>query len=145
MITRLAGKSGSDYSFKFSGEPIPGFVDAFLTILPLIHDLVIDVTPHCEDVAEDFGLRRADIEMCLLHGVVPSKLLNETETSSPTLVSMINAAYCFYLARLPELMDKLEHQNVRNPRDRKNCIEKIEAWTMKGIEDAQLFENAKGV
>jgi hypothetical protein len=144
LIRRLADKSESDYLFRFSGETIPGFVEAFLTILPLIHKLAIDVTPHCSAMSEDFGLRRADIETCLLHGVVPSQLLAEKETSSPTPVSMINAAYCFCLARLPELMDKLENQNVRNPRDRKNCMERIEAWTMKGIEDAQLFENAKG-
>jgi len=99
----------------------------------------MDITPHCQGAAEDFAKSRAGIENCLLHGVVPSKLLAERATSSPTPVSMINAAYCFCLTRLQELMAKLSEQDFRSLKDRKKWIERVEAWTMKGIEDAQLF------
>ena len=92
--------------------------------------------------AEDFGHQRARIENCLLHGVVPSQLLvegGEGGALSPTPVSMINAAYCFYLTRLPELMNSLEGQKDSDLKQRQNWIERLEAWTMKGIEDYQLF------
>jgi len=139
LIARVAGKSESDYFFEFAEKRLPAFTEAFLTIVPFIHALVSDVTPHCKSAAEDFSRRRLEIEDCFLHGVVPSKLLAEGEASSPTQVSMINAAYCFYLTLLPKLMDKLEGQESYNLIHRKKWIEKLEAWTMKGIEDHQLL------
>lgn len=143
LITRLAGKSEQDYVFEFKENAVPVFVDAFLTIVPFIHVLVADITPHCEAAAEDFGRRREDIEACLLHGVVPSKLLAKSDTSSPTPVSMINAAYCLYLTRLSDLTDKLEDHGASYVQHRKNCIEKLEAWTMRAIEDSQLLKRVR--
>jgi dCTP deaminase len=137
LLTRLAGKT--DYAFEFREHKFPGFVRAFQTLIPFIHALVTEITPHCQTEAEDFRLRREDVENCLLHGVVPSKLLADGDTASPTPVSMINAAYCFYLTRLPELMAKLEGQREDNLQHRKTWIERLEAWTMKGIEDYQLL------
>jgi hypothetical protein len=139
LMNRLASKNESDYIFEFQNRGIPVFVEAFLSIVPSIHALVAAITPHSPAVAEDFGRRRQEIEECLLHGIVPSKLFADGTTLSPKPVSMINAAYCFYLTRLPELMKKLENQEDWNLEHRKNWVERLEAWTMKGIEDAQLL------
>ena len=119
------------------------FIEAFETIIPFIQALVVEITPNCEGAAADFGRRRVGIENCLLHGVVPSQLLVEGEPLSPLPVSMINAAYCFYLIRLSELIDRFEDRNASVFKDRKDSIERLEAWTMKGIEDYQLL-NALG-
>jgi hypothetical protein len=139
LIMRLAGKSESEYFFEFREERLPAFTGAFLTIVPFIHALVSHVTPHCKGAPEDFRRRRPEIEDCFLHGVVPSKLLAQGEVASPTPVSIINAAYCFYLTLLPKLMNRLKGQETYNLRHRKKWIEKLESWTMKGIEDHQLL------
>ena len=52
---------------------------------------------------------------------------------------MINAAYCVYLYRLPELMNKLEDQDPYRLDHRGVCIQKVEAWTLKAIEDYRLL------
>jgi hypothetical protein len=130
-----------EYVFLFSEKQMPSvFTEAFETIIESIHELVVGVTAHCGTLAEDFGRRRADIEKCLLHGVVPSQLLVEGEPLSPLPVSMINAGYCFYLTRLPELMDRFEDRKASVFKDRQASIERLEAWTMKGIEDYQLLD-----
>lgn len=138
LITRLAETSESAYSFEFQDYLMPAFVEAFSAIPPLIHKLVLDLTPHCAEAAQDFGQHWGNIEKCLLHGVVPSHLLTE-DSASPAPASMINAAYCFYLTRLPDLMNKLEGQRPTEPDHRRVWIDKLEAWTMKGVEDSQLL------
>ena len=52
---------------------------------------------------------------------------------------MINAAYCVYLARLPELMNKLEGQKISRPDHRQQWIGRLEDWTMKGMDDYYLL------
>ncbi len=138
LVIRLAAKE--EYSFEYQEKSIPTFIEAFEKIIPFIHALVTDITPQRKDAAKDFGLRRGEVERCLLHGVVPSQLLVEGAASSPTPVSMINAAYCFYLTRLPDLMESLEEQDVADLSHRKNWIARLEACPMKGIEDYQLLQ-----
>jgi hypothetical protein len=52
---------------------------------------------------------------------------------------MINAAYCFLLTSLPKLIETLEGQRADNLQQRMNWAEKLEAWTVKGVEDSQLL------
>jgi hypothetical protein len=139
LLTRLAGKTEPKYFFEVQEKGIPAFTEAFLAIVPLIHELAADLTPHSEAAAADFAQNAEKIDECLLHGVVPSSLLAEYSAFSPTPVSMINAAYCFHLTSLPKLMDRLEGQQADNLPQRMNWAEKIEAWTLKGIEDSQLL------
>jgi hypothetical protein len=144
LLTRLANKNG--YQFLFSEKEMPvEFLDAFETIIPFIHKFVVAITPHCGTGAEDFSRRGAEIENCLLHGVVPSHLLAEGKASSPTPVSMLNAAYRFYLTRLPEFMNRFEDKESSILQHRKNAIERLEAWTIKGIEDYQLLNSGKSI
>jgi hypothetical protein len=139
LMARLAGDSQPEYYFEFQETAIPAFIDAFLTIVPSIHELAADLTPDSEAAAADFAQHAENIDECLLHGVVPSSLLTENSARSPTPVSMINAAYCFHLTRLPKLMDRLEGQRADNLQQRMNWAEKLEAWTVKGVEDSQLL------
>jgi hypothetical protein len=142
LVTRLASKSESDYFFEFNGKQVPAFpafIDAFLAIVPFIHELAADLAPHTRVAAADFAQHSDQIQECLLHGVVPSSLLAENNASSPTPVSMINAAYCFHLTSLPKLMDTLEGQRPNDLRQRMKWAEKLEAWTVKGVEDSQLL------
>ncbi|HUE22270.1 MAG TPA: hypothetical protein VMQ86_11350 [Bryobacteraceae bacterium] len=139
LMARLAGKTEPEYFFEFQETVIPAFVEAFLTIVPLIHELAVDLTTHSEAAAADFAQHAERIDECLLHGVVPSSLLAEDKPSSPNPVSMINAAYCFLLTSLPKLIETLEGQRADNLQQRMNWAEKLEAWTVKGVEDSQLL------
>jgi hypothetical protein len=141
LVKKLAAKT--QYSFEFQEKSVPRFVEAFQTIIPFIHELVIEITPHCGAAAEDFGRQRANVENCLLHGVVPSQLLVEGGALSPTPVSMINAAYCFYLTGLPRLISRFEDQEDSNLKHRQNWVQRVESWTMKGIEDFQLLDASR--
>jgi hypothetical protein len=139
LITDLASRS--DYSFPLEQAEIPGFIETFRDIVPAIHKVVIDITPHCKDAA-DFKNWRGQIEESFLHGVVPSHLIGREPGKSPTHLSMINSAYCFYLTGLPGLMAKLEKQDPGNPEQRASWVGRLEAWTMKAIEDFYLLKAA---
>ena len=135
LINELADRS--DYTFQVQQKDVPNFVETFQDIVPSIHKLVVALTPHCKG-AVDFDVWRNKLEESCLHGVVPSHLIGREPGKFPTPVSMINSAYCFYLARLPELMAKLENQDPNNPEQRALWVERLEAWTMKAIEDFHL-------
>lgn len=139
LMERLSATEYQKHFFHHNDAAVPAFVSTFRRVIPSIHSLVTDITAHLSRASVDFRDRRDDIEECLLNGVVPSQLLTESNTSSPTPVSMINGAYCVYLYRLPELMDKLEHQHPRNLDQRATVIQKLEGWTLKAIEDYRLL------
>jgi hypothetical protein len=136
LINRLASRSG--YEFVFCQKEIRGFIDAFLDIVPNIYPLVEAITPDPKEVAQDFRNRQSEIEACLLQGVVPSQLLKRGSTKSPLPVSIINAAYSFYLTSMPNLMARLSDQN-RYLDQRGDLTAKLECWTLKALEDYQLY------
>jgi hypothetical protein len=137
LIRNLASKT--DYEFVFRHESIPGFIEAFREIVPHIHPLVEAITPDPRNVAKDFAQRRVDIQACFLHGVVPSHLLMQGNTDSPLPVSIINGAYIFYLTSMPDLMAKLIDQEPSNLKQRCDLTAKLEGWTLKALEDHQLY------
>jgi hypothetical protein len=143
LIKRLSTRNQTDYTFEFKGTPLPRFTQAFLAVLPFIHALIEEITPHCNSSAQDFTQHRHSIEDCLLNGIVPSQLFSETGPLSPAPVSIINASYCFYLTQLPSLMAKLAGQNASNLKQRRYWIERLEAWTVKALEDHQVLESLK--
>jgi len=70
---------------------------------------------------------------------VPSHLLKQENIESPLPVSIINAAYCFYLTKMPHLMAKLVDQSPSNLDQRSDLTIKLESWTLKALEDYQLY------
>lgn len=145
LINRLAAVEPIEYKFVQGEHGLPWqTIEPFLDVVPQVHKVAIDVTSGVESRPADFGTWRSSLEDCLINGIVPSKLL-DTGAASPTPVSMINAAYCVYLARLPELMNKLEGQDVAKPDHRQTWIERLEDWTMKGIDDYYLMAGCKGI
>jgi hypothetical protein len=139
LSNRLASKSLADYDFMFDDDNIAGFVETFVEIVPYISPLVEEITPDPRKAADDFKNRKAHIEDCLLQGIVPSHLVRPESPGSPEPVSLINAAYTFYLTQMPKLMDKLIDQEPLDLDQRSNLIGKIESWTLKALEDYQLY------
>jgi hypothetical protein len=79
------------------------------------------------------------IEKCFLAGVVPSHLLSQENRTSPTPISIINAAYTFYLASMPNLLARLVDYNQSNLTQRAAMTAKLENWTIKALDDHQLY------
>jgi hypothetical protein len=107
LSRRLAPRDDSHYEFIFNDTKLPGFIETFLKIVPYIHPVVESITPPSRTAAADFGKSASDIEKCFLHGVVPSHLSQQGSAKGPSQVSIVNAAYCFYLTSMPKLMDKI--------------------------------------
>jgi hypothetical protein len=140
LSKELASKQ--NYEFVVSEKRVPRFIDAFLEILPQIHLLVNELTPDPRPVARDFKDQREQIEKCYSAGVVPSHLLRHGGTESPLPVSIINAAYCFYLTSMPKLMDKIGEDPGKLDK-RSELTAKLESWTLKALEDCQLYASRK--
>jgi hypothetical protein len=143
LSSELASKPASDYQFAFRHEEVPGFVEAFLQIAPNVYPLVEAITPSPQDAALDFRARRADVEACLLAGVVPSHLLQHGGRESPLPESIINASYTFYLTSMPNLMDRLIDQKPSDLSQRGDLVAKLEGWTLKALEDHQLYADRR--
>jgi len=136
LSKELASKQ--NYKFVVSETPVPRFIEAFLEILPHIQMLVNALTPDPRPAARDFQRQRKQIEKCYSEGVVPSHLVKQGTTESPLQVSILNAAYSFYLTSIPTLMEKMCHNPARLDK-RSELTAKLESWTLKALEDCQLY------
>jgi hypothetical protein len=70
---------------------------------------------------------------------VPSHLLGQGGNESPAPVSIMNAAYTFYLTSMSKLMEKLIDQDPLDLKQRCELTAKLEGWTLKALEDHQLY------
>jgi hypothetical protein len=54
-------------------------------------------------------------------------------------VSIINAAFCFYLTSLPKVVTEFEGRRAESDVEKQSkWTKKLEDWTMKAIEDSQI-------
>lgn len=141
--SRLASKPRSDYEFVVDQAKVPAFIETFLEIVPFINPAVRELTPDPKSVAQDFKNRRSDIEDCFLQGVVPSHLLKQATPNSPLPVSIIDAAYSFYMTSMPDLLKTLIDQSPSNLDQRIDLTAKLESWTLKALEDYQLYAETR--
>jgi hypothetical protein len=144
LITRLSAQAQNRYRLDVGDKPkrsrlVTAFVDE---IMPSIRSSAKRITKMVAASVDDFTSTRSSIQQCLANGIVPSTLVSRPSLS-PTPCSIINAAYCFYLTELPVLMSKLLRQDPRLISHRKNWTQKIEAWTLKSIEDYELIRGAR--
>lgn len=113
------------------------------SIIPAIRELVRQVTPEGKPAAKQFRSTRKTIEDCLGVGVVP----HSKSSSPPDPVSIINSAFSFYLTAFPKIVTKFEGTTAEtNVEIRSKWTKKLEDWTMKAIEDSQIwsqFERAQ--
>jgi hypothetical protein len=144
LIERLSRVGTNKYRLEVGDQPKRRLVAAFVDeVMPSVRSAVRTITKDVTASVGDFVSTRVAIEECLVNGIVPSALVKRPSLS-PTPFSIINAAYCFYLTKLPNLMSKLLHQDPRLIAHRKIWTHKIEAWTLKSIEDHELIRGARG-
>ena len=137
ILERLARIPRSSYRFYLDDRELgpQSLVDAFLdTVVPAIRRLVRKVTPQPNSAVKRFRSSRTGIENCFRMGVVPL-----TTSSSPDPISIINAAFCFYLSSLPEVIKKFEgSEGESDVAVHSRWTKRLEMWTMKAIEDSQI-------
>lgn len=81
------------------------------------------------------------MEESLSVGVVPS-----TAPGPPDPVSIINAAFCFYLTSLPKVIKEFEDPTAETDvAIYSRWTKRTEMWTMKAIEDSQILARYRKV
>jgi hypothetical protein len=139
LIGSLASVPQSDYL----DEGPEGLMQPFLElIVPTVRKLVLRITKKPSESVDWFTQNRGDIEDCLRAGVIPHVRGNRT----PDTTSIINIAFSFYLTSLSTLIAKFEKPTAQNDVEKHSVwTERIENWTRKAIEDAQIQARFKGV
>jgi hypothetical protein len=105
--------------------------------IPAIRKLVRDITSSAGSSAKQFTKDRTKIEECLLAGVVPHSV-------GPTPlhpISIVNAAFFFYLTSLPKVITKFEKDKAEfDVEVYSKWTKRLEMWTMKALDDSRLQE-----
>jgi hypothetical protein len=143
LLDRLAALPRAKYEF-YIDESTPGLqrlVHGFLdVVVPAIRKLVLEVTPENATAVRRFKNARTSIEECLSAGVVP----HTADANGPDPVSVINSAFCFYLTSIPTVVKKFEGIKAENDVAAHSLwTKRLEMWTMKAIEDAQIRDRLK--
>ena len=146
LLEELAGKAQKS-TLYLDGKPAvdPGFVAAFRTVLPGIRSLVAGITINTGASATEFTQARDKIERALMSGVVPSCFWKEDATAAPHPIAVMNAAFCCYLTKLPALMESLQDQRASDVKVRSFWTQRLEAWTLKAVEDYSIIQAYKSV
>jgi hypothetical protein len=138
LLEGLANLSPSSYTFYFDEQTVgpKKLVRAFLDmVIPAIRKLVRQITPEVGSAVRRFTQDRGAVEQCLRAGVVP----HTTTRGTPDPVSLINAAFCYYLTSLPNLVKRFEEAKDHDKVSVHSLwTKRLEMWTMKAIEDAQM-------
>jgi hypothetical protein len=81
------------------------------------------------------------VQRYLCSGVVPATIVHNGQLLMPDPSILINAAYLFYLDRVPELIDRVQ----KKPKERSDPVserdrwgQRAEQWTLKAMEDLRL-------
>ena len=118
-------------------------LEAFRSLMPEVEKLAKELTVAPTENRGCFAAERADIERCLRNGIVPSCLFSGRPVSLAYPVAVINAAFCFYLTELPNLIKSLAGQEAGNLEHRSYWTRRLEMWTVKAIEDFFLLDGVQ--
>jgi len=121
---------------NYVDEAPKGLMEPFLdSIVPAVGALVKRITTKPSEAVERFTQSRRSIEDCLWAGVVP----HERGSTKADPISIINAAFCFYLTSLPKLIVKFEGRKAQSSVEKHSLwTERLENWTRKAVEDSQI-------
>lgn len=142
LIGRLSRIDENDYVVAIDEKELvrQSLLSVFLSVLPAIEKAVQKSTEHIPrgGFAKETAAYQKKIEDCLLNGTVPSRAVDRDLRPGP--LAIINTAYIFQLTKLGNLMDKLSDTDRNLPADRMKWRRKVEAWTMKALEDFEILK-----
>jgi hypothetical protein len=106
----------------------------FLPALPAIRQLADETTDGHGIVPARFPELAGKINACLEHGIVPSVVFSVGRRRDENVITLINAAYLFYLSHTSALFKIIVGLAERRVSDQARVRHRIEEWTMKAIE-----------
>ncbi len=133
--------------------PIVGFqryesniLDALSKLMLAIRRAVNNSVGHIESGVEEYHALRGTLDKYLVRGIVPSSVIvaKGQVPRHPSPLTVLNAAYSFYLTELHHLIEGIEDQRPLWVTHREKWARKVETWAMKAIDDYLLVNNSKG-
>ncbi|MGO9864539.1 MAG: hypothetical protein ACLPLR_13080 [Terriglobales bacterium] len=132
-VTTTTYKFVTQYQYKPGLEKIA--LDAFFATANDLSATVKATFAGVPSEADVFENQCPLIEEYLSYGVVPSRLVPEDGAYSPSIVSLVNSAYLFYVDHLDTLINKIAGARAECLECRSLWAERVEMWTSKALED----------
>jgi hypothetical protein len=137
LLLDAATIPSTSYTFVTQYKPaLAGVVmTAFLATVSALSASVKSTFAGVPTEADLFESQCQLIQEYLSFGVVPSRLVSENATYSPSSVALVNASYMFYLDHLDTLISKIAGSRAECLECRALWSERVEMWTSKALED----------
>ena len=145
LIRSMQAVQTTSYTFESDEKPqlAPKVLKAFLDLKASIPELVTRTFDGMEATfksSTDLSCVDA-IYNYFSWGVVPATLVRNKQLFRPEPTLLINAAYLFYLERVPTLIKRIkasrrERKDVVSQREK--WAKRVEQWTLKALEDLRL-------
>jgi hypothetical protein len=151
LIKELRATSEDDYVFisdERSGLDDKVLLAFRLDVKPYIAGLVVQTFQGHETVFRgqtDTECISA-VQRYLREGVVPATIVQDGQIFMSDPAILINAAYLFYLARVPELINRIRQtrkERMGPVSERDKWGQSAERWTLKALEDLRLPSRRK--
>jgi len=129
------------------GDRAP-FVKALVDIMPQVRTQLANVTAGIDPRTHEYSMLWRPIAEYLRNGVVPSTLniadsAGTLQEARATPITLLNAAYRFYLEGVEELMSTIKDQDLSSAQNRTAWMKRIENWTTKALEDVALLRSSE--
>ncbi len=131
----------SQFSFPTQTQLQTYFIDALDRVSGDIEAAVENSLNGLETGVDEFSRLNDTVQEYFHHGVVPSTIQDPSskKSISPSAVTVLNTAYQLHLDSLPVLIGRVEGQNAESVEHCSNWTLKLEAWTLKALEDLELI------
>jgi hypothetical protein len=141
LIRHFGRVPDSEYFYRFEEDPTLGkaLLAAFLDLRPTIRAAVARTAGGLSIGLGEFRRWNRHIQQYLGHGVVPSTLVVNRRFIHPPPLTVLNAGFCFYLGSILSLIRKTQGRKPAVLNHRAKLSGRVEAWTMKAIEDEKLL------
>jgi hypothetical protein len=121
-------------------------LDTLSKLMPAIRRAVADSVGQIESGVKEYHDLRSTLDKYLVRGIVPSSVIvaKGQVPRHPSPLTVLNAAYSFYLTELQSLIEGIEDQKPLWVDHREKWARKVETWAMKATDDYLLMNKSKG-
>lgn len=147
LLTQTKAVSNSSFAFPLYRPWEKEILQAFFSLIPEVEHFAKTILATMDNGVKEYVELGDAVRNLLLHGVVPSSVVdNKTgESRTPNPVTVLNIAFMTYIDRVADLMNRIHNQDFDAVRDRARWIEKLEMWTLKALEDHELLTQAASI
>jgi hypothetical protein len=147
VLTQAKSFLNSSFKFPLFQGWETDVLQAFFSLIPEVEKFAADILTTLDNGLKEYQDLGGVVSKLLLHGVVPSSIVDEKngESRCPNPVTVLNVAFMTYLDRVADLMTKIEKQDIDSVKERAFWTEKLEMWTLKALEDYELITQAASI